>query len=55
MDQAGNRIKQAVMPTRAQIHQKVYDQARDIPGVGEAMAIKQHADFFSRFIKKKDD
>lgn len=55
MDQAGDRIKQAVMPTRAQIHQKAYDQARDIPVVGEAMTIKQHVDFFSRFRKKKDD
>ncbi|MBR3177543.1 hypothetical protein IKF27_01915 [Candidatus Saccharibacteria bacterium] len=55
MDQAGNRIKRAVMPTRAQINQAAYDKARDIPGVGDAMTIKQHVDFFSRFRKKKDD
>lgn len=55
MDAAGSRIKQAVMPTRAQIHQKAFDQARDIPVVGDAMAVKQHVDFFSRFRKKKDD
>ena len=52
MDQAGSRIKQAVIPTRAQVHQAAFDKARDIPGVGEAMAIKQHVDFFSRFKKK---
>ena len=55
MDQAGSRLKQAVMPTRAQINQAAYDKVRDIPGVGDAMTIKQHVDFFSRFRKKKDD
>ena len=54
MDAAGSRIKQAVVPTRASIHQAAYDKARDIPGVGEALSIKQHVDFFSRFKKKKD-
>ena len=44
-----------VVPTsRAAAHQKVMDVARDIPGVGEAMSIKQHVDFFGRFKKKKD-
>ena len=55
MDQAGSRIKQAVMPTRAQINQAAYDKVRDIPGVGDAMAVKQHVDFFSRFKKQKDE
>lgn len=54
MDQAGSRLKQAVAPTRAQINQAAYDKARDIPGVGEAMSIKQHFDFFSRFKKPKN-
>ena len=55
MDQAGSRLKQAVMPTRAQINQAAYDTVRDIPGVGDAMTIKPPVDFFSRFRKKKDD
>jgi hypothetical protein len=44
-----------VVPTRAAVHQKAYDAARDIPGVGEALSIKQHADFFGRFRKKNDN
>lgn len=41
--------------TRAAVHQKAYDAARDIPGVGEALEVKQYADFFGRFKKKKDE
>lgn len=40
---------------RAKAHQAAYDQARDIPVVGEALNVKQHFDFFSRFRRKKDD
>ena len=40
--------------TRAAVHQKAYDAARDIPGVGDALNIKQHVDFFSRFKKPKE-
>ena len=54
MHATGDRLKQAVVPTRASVHQAAYDKARDIPGVGEALSIKQHVDFFSRFKKKKD-
>lgn len=46
-------IGSAVPTTRAAVHQKVFDAARDIPGVGEALGVKQHVDFFKRF-KKKD-
>lgn len=44
-----------VPTTRAAVHQKAYDAARDIPGVGEALEVKQYADFFGRFKKKKND
>lgn len=47
-------VGDAVPTSRAAAHQKVMDVARDIPGVGEAMSIKQHVDFFGRFKKKKD-
>lgn len=44
-----------VVPTsRAAAHQKVMDAARGIPGVEEALEVKQYADFFGRFKKKKD-
>ena len=44
----------AVPTSRAAAHQKVMDAARDIPGVGEALEVKQYADLFGRFKKKKD-
>ena len=40
---------------RVRANQEVYDAARDIPVVGDALNVKQHFDFFSRFRKKKDD
>ena len=49
-----NAIGSKVPTTRAAVHQKAYDAARDIPGVGEALNIKQHVDFFSRFKKPKN-
>ena len=39
---------------RRKARQDIYDKARDIPVLGEALTAKQHFDFFSRF-KKKDD
>ena len=49
-----NAIGSKVPTTRAAVHQKAYDAARDIPGVSEALNIKQHVDFFSRFKKPKN-
>lgn len=40
---------------RRQARQEVYDQVRDVPGIGQALEVKQYADFFGRFRKKKDD
>ena len=39
---------------RREVKQEAYDKVRDIPVVGEALNIKQHVDFFSRFKKKKN-
>ena len=39
---------------RRQARQEAYDKVRDIPGIGDALTVKQHFDFFSRFKKKKD-
>ena len=50
-----NAVGASIPTTRAAVHQEVYDKARDIPGVGEALEVKQYADFFGRFKKKKDD
>lgn len=40
---------------RRKAYQETYDKARDLPVIGEAMNIKQHYDFFSRFKKNKKD
>jgi len=53
-ESAADDVLRRVVPTRAAVHQKAYDAARDIPGVGDAMTVKQHLDFFGRF-RKKDD
>lgn len=47
------QAKEATMPIRRAVRQETYDQARDIPIIGNILSVKQHIDFFSRF-KKKD-
>ncbi len=51
MDELKDDIKHNV---RRQARQEAYDKVRDIPGVGDALTVKQHFDFFSRFKKNKD-
>lgn len=41
-------------PIRHKMYQETYDKVRDVPVVGEALNVKQHFDFFSKFRKKKD-
>ena len=48
-------VKRRVLPTRAAVNQKVYDAARKIPGVGDALHVKQYVDLFGGFRKKKKD
>lgn len=40
---------------RSEVRQDAYNKVRDIPVVGDAMTVKQHFDFFSRFKKKKNN
>ena len=47
-----NAVGTAIPTTRAAVNQKVYDTARDIPVVGQALGIKQHLDFFNKFRRK---
>lgn len=42
----------SIPTTRAAVNQEIYDKARDIPGVGEALGIKQHLDFLNKFRRK---
>jgi len=51
-------ITRRVVPTRAAVHQKAYDAARDIPGVGEALDISQKAGYamhLGKLFRKKDN
>lgn len=50
-----NAVGAEIPTTRAAVHQKAYDAARDVPILGEALEVKQYADFFGRFKKKKDE
>ena len=47
-----------VVPTRAAVHQKVYDEVRRVPGVGDAIDVAEKASYASHlaklFKKKKD-
>jgi hypothetical protein len=40
---------------RRRARQDIYDAARSVPGLGDAITAKQHYDFLSRFKKKKDE
>lgn len=50
-DEIKDDIKHGV---RRQVRQDAYDKVRDVPIIGDAMTVKQHFDFFSRFKKKKN-
>ena len=54
-DIANDMVDDITHGARVRANQEVYDKARDIPVVGDALNVKQHFDFFSRFRKKKDD
>lgn len=49
-----NATNGAIPTSRAAAHQKVYDVARGIPGVGEALEVKRYTDLFGGFRKKND-
>ena len=40
-----------VVPTRAAVHQKAYDEVRKIPGVGDAIDISEKASYASHLVK----
>ncbi len=51
-------VTRRVVPTRAAVHQKAYDAARDIPGVGTALDISQKAGYamhLGKLFRKKDN
>lgn len=61
-ESALNQAVHTVVPTRAAVHQKAYDEVRDIPVVGEAINIKEKASYlahlgkmFGKGKKKKEE
>ncbi|MBO4813207.1 hypothetical protein J5491_03625 [Candidatus Saccharibacteria bacterium] len=58
-ESALNQAVHTVVPTRAAVHQKAYDEARDIPVVGEAIDVAQKASYLAHlgkvFGKKKKE
>ena len=40
-----------IVPTRAAVHQKAYDEAREIPGVGDAINIAEKASYGAHLAK----
>ena len=40
-----------VVPTRAAVHQKAYDKAREIPGVGDAINVSEKARYMAHLAK----
>ncbi len=56
-DRALNEAKNAVLPTRAAVHQKVSDAARSVPVLGDAIDAGQKASYLghlAKVFKKKD-
>ena len=49
------QMESSTQPIRGKIYREVYDKARDIPVVGDALNVKQHLDLFGKFKKKKED
>lgn len=55
-DRALNQVERSVLPTRASVHQKAYDEARKVPGLGNAIDIGEKASYaahLGRLFKKE--
>ena len=53
---AAEQALRNIVPTRAAVHQKVYDEARSIPGVGDAIDVAEKASYaghLAKLFKKK--
>ena len=48
---AAEQALRNVVPTRAAVHQKVYDEARSIPGVGDAIDVAEKASYAGHLAK----
>ena len=50
-ENVATQAKNAVVPTRAAVHQKVFDAARDVPVLGNIIDLKQKFGLVSHFGK----
>ena len=51
LESAAEQALRNVVPTRAAVHQKAYDEARKIPGVGDAINIAEKASYGAHLAK----
>ena len=51
LESAADDVIRKVVPTRAAVHQKAYDEARKIPGVGDAINIAEKASYGAHLAK----
>lgn len=51
VESAADDAIRKVVPTRAAVHQKAYDEARKIPGVGDAINIAEKASYGAHLAK----
>ena len=61
-ESVATQVKNTVLPTRASVHQEVFDAARDVPVLGDVIDIKQKAGYvahlgrmFGKGKKNKDE
>lgn len=56
LESAADDTLRKVVPTRAAVHQKAYDEARKVPGLGDAIDVAEKASYASHLVnlfKKK--
>ena len=60
-DRAVQQVERTVLPTRAAVHQKAYDEVRKVPGLGDAIDLGETASYSGHLgklfggKKKKDE
>ena len=59
LESAADQALHKVVPTRAAVHQKAYDEVRKVPGLGSAIDVSEKASYLAHlgglFRKKKKD
>jgi hypothetical protein len=51
LESAADDVLRKVVPTRAAVHQKAYDEVRKVPGVGDAIDVAEKASYAGHLAK----